>query len=440
MVERGPRGKGMGMIKWFLGMGYWVQGFRCFPWLGVAFFLKDGLQIDPSTLQILLHSSNIPMVGKPLYGVVSDSVYFYGQHRLPYISLGAILQILAWLAVAIYYSSSISIITITFYLLLSNLGASIAEVANDAMVAEISKQQTHLKKEQSSSSGELQSFVWMATSVGGVLGNLVGGVAIVKFSPQFMFLTYGVILIIQLLITITVKERSLNLPKKQSGGGIKEQLAQLASALCKPEIAYSIGWIVVSYAMIPVLTGTMFYYQTEALNMDSSVLGISKVFGQVGMLLWSFVYNKSLKSTSPRKVICGIQATVAVFMVSDALFVNKFYQQMGLPDSVYVVVFSGLLEVLFFFKILPFSVLIAQLCPPGCEGSLMAFVMSAIALAMIVGGYFGVVLASYVGVTGTNFSGLPVGLLIQAAFTITPLLLSSWIPDHIKADIVKKKE
>lgn len=81
-TERGLIKKGI------LGMGYWVQGFRCFPWLAVNFFLKDGLNVDPSTLQILQNSANFPMVAKPLYGVVSDAVYVYGQHRLPYIAFG----------------------------------------------------------------------------------------------------------------------------------------------------------------------------------------------------------------------------------------------------------------------------------------------------------------------------------------------------------------
>ncbi|KAH9624236.1 hypothetical protein KSS87_004979 [Heliosperma pusillum] len=425
-------------IKWLLGMGYWVQGFRCFPWLAVNFFLKDGLHVDSSSLQILLNSANLPMVAKPFYGVVSDSFYLFGQHRLPYIALGAILQAISWIAVAILSSSGISISTMTFYLLLGNLGASLVEVANDAIVAETSKQPTSTKRGKASSSGGLQSFVWMASSLGGVLGNLIGGIAIEKYSPQTMFLGFGVILIIQLLLTISVRERSLNLPKNNSNSGIKQQLAVLASALRKPEIAYPIAWLSVSYALVPVLTGTMFFYQTQALGIDSAVIGISKVFGQAGMLLWSAIYNKSLKSSSPRKVITGIQVTMAVFMVSDVLFVNKFYQQMGVPDSLYVVVFSGLLEVLLFFKMLPFSILIAQLCPPGCEGSLMAFVMSAIALAMIVGGYLGVVLASFVGVTGSDFSGLPRGLLIQATCTLIPLLCSSWIPDNMKPKVSKK--
>lgn len=377
------------------------------------------------------------MVGKPIYGVVSDAVYFYGEHRLPYIAFGAFLQAVSWVAVAILSSSGISIFTLTFYLLLGNLGASIAEVANDAIVAEISKQPT---KGQSSSSGELQSFVWMVSSVGGVLGNLLCGITIERVTPQALFLTFGAILTFQFFLTILVRERSLNLPKNQSNGGIRRQLTQLASALRKPEIGYPIAWFAASYAMIPVLTGTMFFYQTQGLSIDSSVVGISKVFGQGGMFLWSVIYNKSLKSSSPRRVISSIQATMAVFMVSDVLFVKKFYHQMGIPDSVYVVVFSGLLEVLFFFKILPFSVVIAQLCPTGCEGSLMAFVMSVVALAMIVGGYLGVALASFVGVTDGDFSGLPRGLLIQAACTLIPLWWSSWVPDYVKPKVPGKEE
>ena len=84
-------GGGGKLTKKVLGLGYWVQGFRCFPWLVVSFYLKDGLNVDPSILQILQSSANLPMVGKPLYGLVSDSVYISGQHRVPYIALGGTL-------------------------------------------------------------------------------------------------------------------------------------------------------------------------------------------------------------------------------------------------------------------------------------------------------------------------------------------------------------
>lgn len=76
------------MRKLLLGLGFWVQGLRCFPWLGVNFFLKDGLRVDPSTLQILQSSANLPMVAKPFYGILSDSYFIFGQHRIPYVAIG----------------------------------------------------------------------------------------------------------------------------------------------------------------------------------------------------------------------------------------------------------------------------------------------------------------------------------------------------------------
>ncbi|XP_062147434.1 probable folate-biopterin transporter 7 [Alnus glutinosa] len=441
MVSSEGRSPDPNPIWKLLGFGFWVQGFRCFPWMAVNFFLKDGLNVDPSTLQLLQNSANLPMVAKPLYGVVSDAVYVAGQHRIPYIAVGALLQAVSWLAIAMLSPSSTSIFSITLYLLLSNLGASIAEVANDAIVAEVGKQLTSSSKSsQPSSSGELQSYVWMASSAGGVLGNLIGGIAIDRCSPQTIFLFSGLLLALQFFITISVRESSLNLPKSAADAGIRKQLSDLSVALRKPEIAYSLTWFAASYAMIPALTGTMFFYQTQYLKIESSVLGLSKVFGQAAMLLWSIIYNRYLKSVPPRKLISAIQVLMAVFMISDVLFVKGFYRQMGVPDSAYVVIFSGLLEVLFFFKILPFTVLIAQFCPPGCEGSLMAFVMSAIALAFIVSGYLGVALASYVGVTGNDFSGLPLGLLIQAVCTILPLYWSSCISHYVKSKSRRKKE
>jgi len=252
-----------------------------------------------------------------------------------------------------------------------------------------------------------------------------------------MFLYFGLLLALQFFITILVPESSLGLPKTPSVG-IRNQLSQLLVALRKPEIAYSISWFTASYAIIPALTGTMFFYQTQHLKINSSVLGISKVFGQATMLLWGIIYNQYFKSVPPRKLISAIQAMMAFFMISDFLFVRGFYRQMGVPDSLYVVIFSGFLEVLFFFKILPFSVLIAQMCPPGCEGSVMAFLMSSVALAFIVSGYLGVALASYIKITGTDFSGFPLGLLIQAACTLVPTFWSSCISDKVESKARRK--
>ncbi|KAL1208700.1 putative folate-biopterin transporter 7 [Cardamine amara subsp. amara] len=402
-------------IKWLLGFGYFVQGFRGFPWLGANFFLTDELHVNPSVLQLLQNSANIPMVAKPVYGIVSDSVYFFGQHRIPYIAFGALLQAISWLAIAFLSRSNVSILALSLYLLLSNLGASLVEVANDAIVAEAGKQK----------SSETQS----------------SGIAIKTFSAQSTFLVFGILALLQFLVSINIREKSLNLPKNPSLAGIGKHISDLSKVLRKPEISYSIAWIALSTAVVPVLTGTMFFYQTKFLKIDASYLGISKVFGQIAMLLWGVAYNRWLKSIRPRKLIAAIQVTIAVFVISDLLFVKGVYRDLGVPDSVYVLFFSGILETLFYFKNLPFTVLMVRVCPPGCEGSLMAFVMSAIALAFIVSGSFGIVLASFVGVTEGDFSGFTRGLAVEAICVGIPLILTSWIYDEVETkEKIKKKE
>uniref|UniRef100_A0A6V7QYK9 Folate-biopterin transporter 7 n=1 Tax=Ananas comosus var. bracteatus TaxID=296719 RepID=A0A6V7QYK9_ANACO len=428
----------MDWVRWVVG---WDSGagVPVLPVAGGELLPEGRPRRGPSSLQILQNSANLPMVAKPLYGLLSDAVPIRAQRRLPYVAIGAFLQAISWLAIALLSESSPSIAALTVFLLLSNLGASIAEVANDAIVAEAGKKQSSAAQ---SGSGQLQSFAWMAGSSAGALGNLLGGIAINKLSPKTMFLLFSLLLLLQFIVTLSVPESSLGLPQRtghsSKSSGLREQLSELSFALRKPEIFYLITWFSASYAIVPLLAGTMFFYQTQHLNLDSSVIGLSKVFGQAAVLAWSVAYDKYLKGIPARKVIAGLQFVIGLFMISDALFVQGIYRMIGLPDSVYVVLFSGLLEALFLFKVLPFSVLMAQLCPLGCEGSLMAFVMSALALSSVISGYFGVALAAFVGVSGTKFSGLSSGILIQAVFTMLPLFWSPWIPD--KGIPEKKKD
>lgn len=88
------------------GFGYWVQGFRCFPWLALNFHMAHNLAMHPSVLQLVQNSGNLPMVAKPLYGILSDAFYINGAHRLPYISIGG--RLVASLFIYVIFNYSIS--------------------------------------------------------------------------------------------------------------------------------------------------------------------------------------------------------------------------------------------------------------------------------------------------------------------------------------------
>lgn len=472
-----------------VGLGYWIQGFRCFPWLAVNFYFKDVLIVDPGTLQIVQNTVNLPMVAKPVYGIVSDAVYIRGAHRVPYLVIGGSLQVLSWSTIAFLPGDGSSMWIIAIFLALSNLGASMVDVANDALVAECAN-----KKK---SSGELQSFAWFATAAGGVLGNLIAAFALSRVEFKTMFGVFGVLVLLQVAKSIGVNEKSFGLkmphamingefekrndystdfpklPKKRAklpsmvNGSdvssivltmestedegwrhtginlaeinvdeefkiprIRQQFTDLFQLVKEPEILYPLAWFMGSYAMIPTLAGTMFFYQTQHLKINPLIVGLAKVLGQVGLMGGSVVYSRYLKSMPLRKLLGAIQILLSVCMLFDILLVKRINVELGIPDAALVLGASAFVDAINQFKMLPFMVLLAQLCPAGSEGSLLAAFMSIQCLATIISGYMGVSLASALHISGSDFSELPTGILVQAMAALLPLLWISFIPDQ----------
>lgn len=496
-----------------VGLGYWVQGFRCFPWFAVNFYLKDVLTVDPGTLQIVQNTVNLPMVAKPVYGIVSDAVYIRGAHRVPYLVIGGFLQALSWGTIAFLPGGGSSVYMIATLLALSNLGASMVDVANDALVAECAK-----KKK---STGELQSFAWFSTAAGGVLGNLVAAFALSHVEFKMMFGVFGVLLLCQVGKSMGVNEGSFGLriphaingdiekrdevasefsmytkkrstkllpssingsdtspyaltfeatedgwrnssmnvirseyaslnmvkseamveePARVPAAGMGQQFSDLIHLVKQPEILYPLSWFMASYAMIPTLAGTMFFFQTQHLKIDPSVVGLAKVMGQVGLMGGSAVYSRYLKGMPLRKLLGSIQILLSFCMLFDMLLVKRMNVELGIPDAVLVLGASAFVDAINQFKVLPFMVLLAQLCPAGSEGSLLAAFMSMQCLATIISGYMGVTLASLLHISSNDFSELPTGILVQSMAALLPLFWISFIPEGSKVSSLQPRD
>ncbi|XP_055960794.1 probable folate-biopterin transporter 8, chloroplastic [Mercurialis annua] len=411
------------------GFGYWVQGFRCFPWLALNFHMANHLNLHPSVLQLVQHSGNLPMVAKPLYGILSDAFYIGGAHRLPYILIGVLLQVLSWAPLALIPAAREGLPSVLACILLGNLGASIAEVANDALVAEYG--QKHRMK-------GLQSYGFMALAVGGILGNLFGGCFLLKTLPKNMFLVFACLLSFQLAISSTSREDSLgisqpayqNLAKQAIWENIKKQLSDLKMVLCEDIISRPLIWVVASIAAVPALSGSIFCYQIQCLHLDPSIIGLSRVIGQLTLLSMTVLYDRYWKDVPMRKLIAAIQFVYASSLLLDFVLVKQINLRLGIPNEVFACCFSGLSETLAQFKVLPFTVLLASLCPKGCEGSLMSFVASMLCLSSIFSGFLGVSLASMMGITTGDYSSLPIGSLIQFIAALLPLGWIMYIPSQ----------
>ncbi|CAN6834419.1 unnamed protein product [Brassica oleracea] len=400
-------------------VGYWVQGSRCFPWLALNFHMSHCLNLKPSTLQLVQYTAILPMVAKPLYGVLSDVLYIGGARRVPYISIGVLLQGLAWGSLAIFPGSREALPSLLGLALLSNLGASIAEVAQDALVAEYG-----LRYQMNG----LQSYALMASAVGGILGNLLGGYCLLKTPPRILFLAFTAILSLQLTVSMSSKEESFGLPRIRETS-LKKQFTDLMGVIQGDEVSQPLIWIIASIAMLPLLSGSVFCYQTQVLNLDPWVIGLSKVIGQLMLLCLTVVYDRYLKKTLPmRPLVHIVQLLYALSLLFDYILVKQINLTFGISNKAFVLCFSSVAEILAQFKILPFSVLLANMCPGGCEGSITSFLASALCLSSIVSGFAGVGMANVIGVTCDNYANLPAGILMQSLAAMLPLWFIHYVP------------
>ncbi|KAJ0245101.1 folate-biopterin transporter 8 [Hirschfeldia incana] len=414
---------GGGGISVLCGLGYWVQGSRCFPWLALNFHMVNTLGLQPSTLQLVQYSCLLPMVAKPLYGVLSDVLYIGSGRRVPYISIGVSLQVLAWGTMAMFQGAREVLPSLITCALLSNLGASITEVAKDALVAEYGLRYRI---------NGLQSYALMASAAGGVLGNLLGGYLLLRTPPKISFLVFTAVLSLQLLVSFSSREESFGLPRITETNSVlmsvKKQFSNLVEAIQEEDISQPMIWAVVSISMVPLLSGSVFCYQTQVLNLDPSVIGMSKVIGQVMLLCLTVVYDRYLKTLPMRPLIHIVQILYALSILLDYVLVKQINLGVGISNEVFVLCFSSLAEILAQFKILPFAVRLANMCPQGCEGSLTSFLASSLCLSQIVSAFLGVGLANVIGITSSNYSNLPSGLIVQSLAALVPLCFMHFVP------------
>ena len=120
----------------------------------------------------------------------------------------------------------------------------------------------------------------------------------------------------------------------------------------------------------------MFFYHTQHLKIHPHILALAKVVGKMSLLLGSYIYNRFLKKVPLRKLVCSVQILLSVFMLTDIFLVKQLNIQLGIPNEACIIGASAFVEAIAQFKLLPFIVLLAQLCLAGCEGLLMALFMS----------------------------------------------------------------
>lgn len=410
---------------------YAVQGFNSFSALAINYFFKDNLKLEPAESQTLMTLMMFPWGIKPMYGIISDSLPFFGYHRKSYMILFSSLGALACLALSVpdWISTPLGAVCV---LLVNSLSAAVIDVVIDARVVEMSR------LDPRHGANDLQSISWMSMSLGGVLGSFLSGPATHQLGVRgvFFFAAAGPSVI--LCFSAMMTEAKSTTSRKNFATSAKRQLRQLKGAIATPVIWKCALWVFLSGAVSPGYSQIFFYFSTDVLKFTPEFLGTVSAFGFVFLLIGTLVYNAFFKDVSFRRIFFIAQLSLALVSMLDVILVTRTNLKMGIPDKAFVLGDAVIADVISRLKTMPVLVLCAKLCPKGVEGTLFALLMSISNFSYSVSEFWGAIICHALGISKGSFDNLWLAIVIRSALKVTPILFLFLIPTTDPQDVVDK--
>jgi folate/biopterin transporter len=397
-------------------MVYLVQGVVGLARLAVSFFLKDDLGLNPAEVSALVGVAMLPWMVKPLFGFISDGLPIFGYRRRPYLILAGLLGALSWVVLANWVDSAWEAAAA---IALGSLSVAFSDVIVDSLVVE------RARNESLGAAGSLQSLCWGATALGGLLTAYFSGSLLQHFSPRTVFGITAVFPLIVSLVAWTIAETRVTEATNWSIVG--QQLQQLRQAVSQKSIWMPTAFLFLWQAT-PTAESAFFFFSTNELGFEPEFLGRVRLVTSLASLVGIWVFQKFLK-TVPYRVIFGWSTVISAALgMTTLLLVTHANRALGIDDRWFSLGDSLVLTVMGQIAYMPILVLAARLCPPGVEATLFALLMSVVNLAGLVSYESGAALMHGFGITETDFSKLPLLIILTNLSTLVPLVLLRWLP------------
>lgn len=117
-------------------ISYFFQGVLGLSELSVSYLYKDDFKMTPAQVSVCTGITSIPWIIKPLWGVISDSVYMFGYRRKSYLIFFGFIECLCWLSLASWVTNPYQGIAV---LLMVQLAVAFCNVIGEALLVEVSR-------------------------------------------------------------------------------------------------------------------------------------------------------------------------------------------------------------------------------------------------------------------------------------------------------------
>jgi len=367
---------------------YFLLGFSFgFPGVALQFYLMEEKQMEPPHMAALLGIISIPWCFKPLVGLFTDVVPIFKLHRKPYIIIGLCIAGVSWWVLP-YTNEGMGLA-----LFCGSFGLCIADVACDCLLV------VAARNEKDEEKGKVQSWAWGLRAAGGLLSSLMGPIAYKQLGAPLTFVLNGCV---PILFATAIPILEENVVKPHTDNTQTNPIKTLFEAFRDPKIWQPALFIII-VNITPGYGTVLSYFFERVLNFTPYQFATLDIAGSISAIVGTIIYKRFLTHVPLRTLFFYTLLLAWCLRWLHLVLITRIVPEI---DMAFAIGESIALTLVAQSILLPIVVMVASITPVGIEGALYATMMSISNMSSVVSTEWGSVMASAMGISREDFSGL----------------------------------
>lgn len=444
-----------------------VQGMNQIADLSINYLYKDDFGFSPVQVSFIFCLTGLPWMIKPVWGLISDNVTFFGYRRKSYLILWGSLQFFYYFSIATWvHNKWLGVLMLVLIQVCIAFNNVIGEALLVESAQEIQAQELVSEEQKQAEASKNVSLFFGVKYVGVISTAYLSGYLLEYIGKHAVFLIAGTLPLLVVAVGVFImREKRRNatnrrevpyqdipshpFPNEEStedsssetdrfryeGAETDVELhselniytiqskntwRRIVEFVRKPAIFRPIVFLLL-FMITPTSQSTMFYFYTNSLGFAPNFMGKLKFANSIACLLGVYLYNKYLKNIRFDKLLFWSTLLCVALGSTQILLVLRWNKYLGIPDKLFCIGDSVIIESIGEVNYVPVLVLACRMCPKDMEGTMYALLMATLSLGGMISSQLGGIIAYFLGITSTNFDKLWILVVITNVSLLVPL-------------------
>lgn len=349
----------------FIGT-YFAQGMVGLAYVPIAFLLKESLGLSAAESAVFIAWMTLPLLFKPLLGLITDAFPLGGRRRAPYLLMASAATLAGWAALAAMRGYSYW--PVLGLLTLVNAGMAFCDVLCDGVMVEHGKKESKTGSYQAAQIGTLYLTIFATGVGGGYLAEHVPYRWVFALTAAFPALIFAA--------TFLVPDKPVPAGRRQA-----RLLWEGLSGFIRSRSFWAACLVIFLFNFSPFLGTPLFYYQSDTLGFSKVFIGVLASVGGAAGALGAGVFWKLLKRRmnvlgKPVRLDTGTLIKISVLAGAPLTLLYLGYR--GGSSALLLTAFFGVVGVIMRLSLMD---VLARACPRHGEATAFALFMAVFNLA-----------------------------------------------------------